>query len=469
MVGGDGIKRRCHLLYACFVGDYPEQVLVTCCTTGDCVQCTTPHNELGELSTPEGLRGIGGILHALDKCDDDPETFRLFCKDNRLKPVVEPFWKDMPYVHIYRSITPDVLHQLYQGVVKHVIGWVIDVYGSAEIDARCRRIPPNHNIHLFLKGISALSRVTGQEHAQMCSFILGLVIDIPLEDNKHHIVSRALRALLDFLYLAQYPVHNDSTLKTMEDSLIRFHDNKHVFVALGIRQHFNIPKLHFASHYIRSIRYFGTTDNFNTEYTERLHIDLAKDAYNATNRKDEFAQMATWLERKEKMARHEKYIQWFISGSPPPARVDWLPPGLHVDRALKMTKHPSVAAAPIERIEAQYGATHFRADLARFVVSTNYPNISRAQFEREVENVRIPCRTLPVWHRIKFVQSDPFTRVESTADSVHVQPARVDTRHRYVPARFDTVLVNSGLGEDIGIKGMSILLIYDYVEIKWRL
>jgi len=33
------------------------------------------------------------------------------------------------------------------------------------------------------------------------------------------------------------------------------------------------------------IELFGTTDNYTTEYTERLHIDLAKDAYRATNMK----------------------------------------------------------------------------------------------------------------------------------------------------------------------------------------
>jgi hypothetical protein len=45
---------------------------------------------------------------------------------------------------------------------------------------------------------------------------------------------------------------------------------------------------------------FGASDNYNTEYTERLHIDLAKDAYRSTNFKDTFPQMTLWLERKEK-------------------------------------------------------------------------------------------------------------------------------------------------------------------------
>ncbi len=48
---------------------------------------------------------------------------------------------------------------------------------------------------------------------------------------------------------------------------------------------FNLPKLHSLGHYVRAIKLFGTTDNYSTESTERLHIDYAKDAYQATNHK----------------------------------------------------------------------------------------------------------------------------------------------------------------------------------------
>ncbi|KAG2059404.1 hypothetical protein BDR06DRAFT_851001, partial [Suillus hirtellus] len=77
---------------------------------------------------------------------------------------------------------------------------------------------------------------------------------------------------------------------------------------LGIQNNFNLPKLHAAWHYMSMIQAFGTTDNYNTEYTEHLHIDLAKDAYCATNHKDEFVQMTQWLERKEKIIQHERYV-----------------------------------------------------------------------------------------------------------------------------------------------------------------
>jgi hypothetical protein len=88
-------------------------------------------------------------------------------------------------------------------------------------------------------------------------------------------------------------------LHSLDEALDFFHENKDIFVQLGIWNNFNLPKLHTACHYHLMITLFGTMDNYNTEYTERLHIDLAKDAYHTTNHEDEFIQMTCWLEQKE--------------------------------------------------------------------------------------------------------------------------------------------------------------------------
>jgi hypothetical protein len=95
-----------------------------------------------------------------------------------------------------------------------------------------------------------------------------------------------LRWLNIFHDLAKYPVHTEETL-----DLERFHNNKDIFIGLGVRAHFNFLKIHFAGHYRRFIELFGTTDNYNMEYPERLHIDLAKNEYRSTNSKDEYPQM----------------------------------------------------------------------------------------------------------------------------------------------------------------------------------
>ncbi|KAJ8509360.1 hypothetical protein ONZ45_g8474 [Pleurotus djamor] len=447
LTSGDGLIRRGHPIFACFIGDYPEQTLVTATKSG-CPTCPAKPDELGHYTRDDPspwLKNLNAILDVLDSFDVDPGGFLQACQEVGIKPIIDPFWKDLPYCHIYRSITPDILHQLLQGVIKHVISWVTDALGAAEIDARCRRMPPNHNVRLFLKGITSLSRVTGQEHDQMCRILLGLIVDIPLPNGFSNVrLIRAVRAVLDFLYLAQYPVHSDRTLKLLEDALEAFHTNKGIFVDLGIRDSFNIPKLHFAKHYVHFIQLYGTLDNFNTEYTERLHIDLAKDAYEATNHKDEFRQMTVWLERKEKILRHHQHVQWRLKGSPAPEKDQWISPGLTLDRSLSMTKHPSVRGVLMTQLAAEYGATYFREALVRYIILQNRPDITRAELERNIWNVRLPFTKIPVWHRIKYQYFNPSMKSPMTSDAIHCHPQRLDVRGNVVPARFDTALINDG-------------------------
>ena len=127
--------------------------------------------------------------------------------------------------------------------------------------------------------------------------LLRLIINLPLPCAVNSLrMMKAVRALLDFLYLAQFTSHTSETIHRLQNSLTAFHNNKGIFVDLGVWDHFNIPKLHSLTHYESSIRLFRTMDNYNMEQSERLHINMAKDAYCATNHKDEYPQMTNWLE-----------------------------------------------------------------------------------------------------------------------------------------------------------------------------
>lgn len=472
VVSGDGVARRGHPIFAAFIGDYPEQLLVTCCKNGECPSCEIHRNNLGDHNAGANLRNLDNILNALETLDHGPTAYARACREAGIKPVVKPFWQDLPYTNIFQSITPDILHQVYQGVVKHLVGWVKDCCGAVEIDARCRRLPPNHNIRLFMKGISTLSRVTGKEHSQMCSFLLSLIVDIRLPNNTPSTrLVRAVRALLDFVFLAQYPLHTTETLSRLGDALQRFHDNKDIFVDLGIRTNMNLPKLHSLAHYIMYIKLYGTTDNYNTEYTERLHIELAKDAWRATNSKDEFPQMTLWLERKEKIFRHEKFVKWQLSGCPgPPTRQHSLGHlGIVYERHLKMPKHPTLKAVRLDTIINKYGATLFTDALARYIVEYRNPtaNLTRAQIDHEALQISLPFRTLPVYQVIKFTTPDYYslnaTNNTIIVDSVHIKPERHDGHGNLIPARFDTVLVNDGAGETTGVKGICELLLCSFL------
>jgi len=65
----------------------------------------------------------------------------------------------------------------------------------------------------------------------------------------------------------------------------------------------------------------------------------------------------------------------------------------------------------------------------------------------------IPFTTLPIWHIIKFLHTDPITRIASIPDLIHSQPARHDKHGHVIPGRFDMALLNDGSGGNCGAKG----------------
>ena len=442
MMSGDGIWRQCHPILAAFVGDYPEQTLVTCTYNTRCPKCTVHHNNIGDF-TRSPLRDYEAALGAFQMADGDVHAFHSACRKADIKPVFHPFWEALPLTNIFVAITPDILHQLLQGVMKKLIEWLTspEVFGPSQIDARCRSLPPNHHIMTFIKGISPLSRITGLEHKNMCRILLGLVMDLPLPSGvASSRLIRAVCALLDFLYLAQLPSHTTETLLRLEDSLSRFHQNKDIFIDLGIREHFNFPKLHSLLHYESSITLFGTTDNYNTEQTERLHIDLIKFAFRATNHKDEFPQMAVWVQRREKVEQHALYVAWRQHTQQDDDRHSTpIGPPVPVPRTLRMTRHPSLKAVSFIDIAQKYRAVDFQDALADFIARVNHPRASATALRTLGEDTLLPFRTVPVFHKVKFVSTD-----SEVIDVVHVRPDQKDTRGRTIPSRFDTVLVRGG-------------------------
>ena len=107
-------------------------------------------------------------------------------------------------------------------------------------------------------------------------------------------------------------LHDDKTLQYLEDSLDLFHAHKHILTdpdLVNVRDHLNIPKFHAMIHYAQAICDFSTTNNYNTEMFERFHIDCTKEAWRASNFRDELPQMVQWLARQEKVTMFETYLK----------------------------------------------------------------------------------------------------------------------------------------------------------------
>ncbi|KAG6839374.1 hypothetical protein C0991_003198 [Blastosporella zonata] len=239
------------------------------------------------------LRSTEETLETLQehKRGQEPPKFE---KDG-LRAVYQPFWHNLPHCDIFQSFTPDLLHQIHKGVFKdHFVKWCTKIVGAGEVDARFKAMAEYPGLRHFKKGISSVSQWTGTEHKEMEKVMMGVIAGAV--DSK---VLTVARALLNFIYYAQYQCQTSTTLLALKASLKTFHDYKDIFIELGCREDFNIPKLHSLIHYVETIRAFGSADGYNSESPERLHIDLAKDAYRASNKRDYEEQMALWLQRRQ--------------------------------------------------------------------------------------------------------------------------------------------------------------------------
>ena len=307
-VCADGRIRRVFPILAAYIGDHPEQCLVACCTENRCPKCLVPAKERGANLPfpPRNQTQTTNILHAQATGQYPPEFIA-----QGLRPVFSPFWADLPHTNIFSCISSDILHQLHQGLFKdHLKKWCATLAGKENFDARFRAMPFHPGLRHFKKGISKVKQWTGADHKQLQHvFVSSLVGTTP-----HQVVVKAGRALLDFIYIAQYQSHTDDTILALQQALNDFHDTKEIFIELECREHFNIPKLHLLLHYTDTIKKFGSLDGLNTENSERLHIDYAKKAYLKSNRKDHTIQMTKWLQRQEAVAWFNAFLAWHERG-----------------------------------------------------------------------------------------------------------------------------------------------------------
>ncbi|KAH7916878.1 hypothetical protein BV22DRAFT_971172, partial [Leucogyrophana mollusca] len=156
--------------------------------------------------------------------------------------------------------------------------WCINVVGEDEIDFRFSILQLNVGYRAFVEGISRLKQVTGRDHRSIQRYIIGVIAGaVPPK------FLTAIRALVDFRYLAQAPRFNDNTLERVDAALKDFHDNKAAIIQakgrMGKRGPINnweIPKLELLQSVVPSIRASGAIMQWSADVTEHAHVTEIK-------------------------------------------------------------------------------------------------------------------------------------------------------------------------------------------------
>ncbi|KAG9092814.1 hypothetical protein FRC06_011782, partial [Ceratobasidium sp. 370] len=279
-------------LMAAYMADWPKQNLQSCTTEGSCPVCTTKRKGRGELSDePAPLRDREETLCAIRAYFD-------FCRKRDLKAMglkpVWPWWVSLDHVNLATCLTPDLLHQLYQGIFKsHLIRWLQYLVGIKELDMRFASTTHAAGMRHFGKGISHMQQWTGRESKEMLKQIVPLVAGTLKLPELGQLVLSAV----NFIYRAHSSSMMNSEIDELDVTLETFHRLKVLMVEQGFygdsAQFDWIPKLHMLVHYSHAIRELGTLDGYNTEAPEHLHIKYAKEPWQASNKRQE----AIWIHR----------------------------------------------------------------------------------------------------------------------------------------------------------------------------
>lgn len=453
MTCADSWIRRIFPILAAYVADYPEQCLVACCKENRCPRCQVDPNDRGELLL-SSWRQPDETIELLNQDQRYQRSGRESTKqfvDLGIRAVYEPFWKLLPHTDIFTCFTPDLLHQLHKGVFKdHLVKWCTSVIGATELDARFKAMNGHSGLRHFKKGISSVKQWTGTEHKEMQKVFLGVMAGA-VNDK----LLTVIRAIIDFIYYAQLHSHTTKTLAALQKCLEIFHANKKIFVELQICEHFNIPKLHNIQHFVDSIIALGSADGYNSESPERLHIDFAKDAYDASNKRDFTVQMAVWLQRHEAVILRTAYLTWLhpkpdvFNDSPDDDSDDNDSDDGGDDVASRLTSESTAAPSPpcswqiakrppfvnlsLRDIETNHSAHEFLSSFSSFIRKF----ISRAPTPSKYDRFNAYKQLIVTLPFNRYLNPTRINKERIRA--IPTRPAQ--GRRTSTPSRFDTVFV----------------------------
>jgi len=437
----------------------------------------------------------------------------------RLNGVHLPFWRDwflqtpsgVPTRTLMadpcRFLTPEPLHHWHKQFWDHDVKWSMRAIGADELDFRFSTLQPIVGFKYFKDGVSVLKQVTGRTHRDVERYIVGVIAG---KAPPSFVI--AIRALMDFRYLAQSRQLDDNSLSRISTSLSLFHQHKQTILDIGARvgkgnkrmDHFQIPKLELMHGVVPSVIDSGAVIQWSADRTEHAHITEIKVPGRSGNNQDHNPQICRWLDRSEKHRNFSLALHLLAPSAHSTDTPNDEEPTEHIDRddqpdespltnpppdlfsqavqlsasvspstplplrtfctdstAFCLNRHPDILQLTVDEVAAKFKLPDLRPALADYIRHARDLQLSTfkiGQRRFSPTNADLPFSHLQVWYSARV-------QVRSTDSTDTTVPRRVCAEppsSAWPFGRYDTVLISNGSTPGQGLHGMADTLVPVY-------
>ncbi|KLO16815.1 hypothetical protein SCHPADRAFT_822533, partial [Schizopora paradoxa] len=311
MCDAEGILRMVRTMLLAYIADYPEQQLIACVKKNVSPISVASYKTYGWAarqrlrSGASTLKRIRAVLMRKNIVATNIKRYHKVALDFSLNGVTKPFWRDWENADPSRFLAPDFLHQLHIFFNDHVLDWAKSLVNEKELDRRFMALQKRVGFKHYAQGFSRFKQHTGRDHRDIERSFVGVIRGHPMVTRR---IMKAFSSIMEVIFLAQLENPTTISLNLLAKSLRNFHSVKYSLTDTGLRGgtnqngKFHIPKLELMQHLVPFTRELGSLEQYSTEQIERLHIDMAKDPYRATNKKGDYEeQICRFLDRQEKI------------------------------------------------------------------------------------------------------------------------------------------------------------------------
>ncbi|KAG2123152.1 hypothetical protein BD769DRAFT_1670232 [Suillus cothurnatus] len=303
--------------------DLPEQLMIACVTKSSSPVTTATHKEFGNEMPHPPRNGADTYLLIRQLCNRvDPWDLIVFLREAKklhLSGVHLPYWRNWRHSNPASFLTPEILHTLHKFFFDHVLKWIKQIMGH-KLDVRFKSHHKRTGVRHFSGGVSHVNQMTGQEHRDIQRTIV-----LTLWGMASPGFIRAVHAMIDFIYLAQNPLHTESSIASMTQVLQDFHDNKQAILDAEARQgksgakdNFFIPKLELMQSFAHAIFHVSSLMQWMADISEHLLITHCKHPFERTSHQKDFVlQIACILNWEETIQLFDLYTLLSSSSSTP--------------------------------------------------------------------------------------------------------------------------------------------------------